>query len=217
MLHHRFKLKTENTEAKNRVTWIGNQNSDETGETQITLKLTRGNAHLIRPGKWKITLRGIEIEDGRYDAWIERMSRKKPYKQARFTSHSAEGSRTVSIPGTARKIITVGSYSSRPQDNPANTGNISNFSSRGPTRLGSLKPDITAPGESIIAARSSASSKAPNPDNLHTMVAGTSMAAPHVAGVAALILSERPNRTADEVKQILVKTARTDSYSDSGS
>jgi len=136
--------------------------------------------------------------------------------QARFRPSSADHTRTISIPGTSRRILTVGSYVTRGE--AFERGKISDFSSRGPTRFGHQKPEIAAPGQSIISARSSDSSsisRPPNPDNLHTSMPGTSMAAPHVTGAVALVLSRRPGLTSEQVKQILVRSARVDTFSDS--
>ncbi len=58
--------------------------------------------------------------------------------------------------------------------------------------------DIGAPGNAILSTQI---------DNDYRILTGTSMAAPHVAGVAALMLSKRPNLTHEEVRQILISTA----------
>ncbi|MGC5076849.1 cell wall-binding repeat-containing protein [Agrococcus sp. DT81.2] len=83
---------------------------------------------------------------------------------------------------------------------------VAGFSSRGPaTAEGGdiLKPDITAPGVGIIAA-------GPNPaggEPSFRLISGTSMAAPHVAGLGAIYLGERPNASPAEVKSALMTTA----------
>ncbi len=109
-----------------------------------------------------------------------------------------DGFRTVSItdPGNADSVITVGSTHRR----DAHTYGVSYFSSRGPTGDGRLKPDLVAPGEKIVSTA---------PDNGEEQLDGTSMAAPHVSGAAALIMARhselinQPRR----VKEILCKTA----------
>ena len=58
--------------------------------------------------------------------------------------------------------------------------------------------DIAAPGNVILSTQI---------DNQYRLLTGTSMAAPHVAGVAALMLSKRPALTHEEVRQILINTA----------
>jgi subtilisin family serine protease len=73
------------------------------------------------------------------------------------------------------------------------------------------KPEMAAPGKDIVAARSSQSSTPPYPSNWwYTIMRGTSMAAPHVTGATALILSVRPDVTCEQVKEILMQTARRD-------
>lgn len=109
-----------------------------------------------------------------------------------------EGYRSISItdPGNAPSVITVGATH---RLDPHGYG-VSYFSSRGPTGDGRLKPDLVAPGEKVISTV---------PDNLEEAMDGTSMAAPHVSGAAAMILARHPEligRPA-EIKRILCSTA----------
>jgi subtilisin family serine protease len=79
---------------------------------------------------------------------------------------------------------------------------VADFSSRGPTTGDILKPDITAPGVDVLAAYS--------PDHGgHTFdfLSGTSMASPHVAGIAAVIMSAHRDWTPAMVKSALMTTA----------
>jgi subtilisin family serine protease len=202
------------TPAGNSVSVDFDLDMDGTGDTLVTIILTCGQAPFIQPGTWKLLLRGDLIRVGRFDAWIERTARDQPSmpEQTRFTEASADGTRTISIPGTARRVITVGSYITRPRlTSPFSTGQISAFSGRGPTRYGMQKPEIAAPGEGIVAARSSQSVAEPfSTWWSYTAMAGTSMAAPHVTGAAALILSVRPDLICEQVKQVLMQTARRD-------
>ena len=129
---------------------------------------------------------------------------------------------TIGIPGTATDVVTVGSYITKTSwvgmdgntygstDN--SLGEISSFSSLGPTRDGRIKPDIVAPGQVIVSARSSAVPQTPSdPDRYHRVLAGTSMATPHVAGTIALMLQYAPNLQAIDIPGILRRTARLDS------
>ena len=110
----------------------------------------------------------------------------------------AEAYLSISItdPGNADLVITVGAtHRYRPH-----TYGVSYFSSRGPTGDGRIKPDLVAPGEKITA---------PVPEGAFGLKDGTSMAAPHVSGAAALLMARhnelvgRPAR----LKQILCSTA----------
>ncbi|MFF0372631.1 S8 family peptidase [Micromonospora sp. NPDC005087] len=114
---------------------------------------------------------------------------------------------TVSAPGAATQALTVGAVDDRDQ--------LAFFSSRGP-RLGdaAVKPNITAPGVNIIAARAAGTSmpgSVPVGDH-YTQASGTSMATPHVAGAAALLVQAYPEWGASELKDALVSTAKPGNY-----
>ncbi|MFJ1973822.1 S8 family serine peptidase [Streptomyces sp. NPDC087903] len=108
------------------------------------------------------------------------------------------GAQTVRSPGTADAALTVGAVDS--------SDAIAEFSSRGP-RYGddALKPEITAPGVGILAARSQYSG---NGSGYYISASGTSMATPHVAGVAALVAAAHPDWTGSRIKDALVSTAK---------
>lgn len=100
-----------------------------------------------------------------------------------------------------------------PQPTP---GGVAHFSSRGPTRDGREKPDLTAPGEPIIGARAI---RAPTPNPVapyasthQVMRQGTSLAAAHVAGAIALLLQVNPLLTPEQVASLLRNTAQRDEY-----
>ncbi|MGH9005606.1 MAG: S8 family serine peptidase, partial [Acidimicrobiia bacterium] len=87
---------------------------------------------------------------------------------------------------------------------------IVGFSSRGPGG-DFLKPDIAAPGAQILAGMTpvtEAVSGGP-PGNLYQAIAGTSMASPHVAGAAALLMDLHPDWTPGQVRSALNTTATT--------
>ncbi len=108
---------------------------------------------------------------------------------------------SVTNPGTADAALTVG--------NVTKTEALTPSSGRGP-RTGdhAIKPDITAPGTDIVAARAAGTSLGTPVDDLYTRLTGTSMATPHVAGAAAIVRQQHPDWTPAQVKAALVSTAK---------
>jgi hypothetical protein len=107
---------------------------------------------------------------------------------------------TITAPGAAGSALTVGAVDGSDQ--------MAYFSSRGP-RPGdhALKPDVTAPGVGIVAARAAGTTMGDPVDANYVAASGTSMATPHVAGSAALLLQLHPSWTPADVKSALMSTA----------
>ena len=129
---------------------------------------------------------------------------------------------TIRLPGTAENVITVGAYVTR-EFGSGTVNNIAGFSSKGPLLDGSIKPDITAPGDELYSALNSFS------DSFYQNLAddetldgqykfigmpGTSMASPMVAGIIALMLEINPKLTVNEIKDIIRITAINDEWTD---
>ncbi len=107
---------------------------------------------------------------------------------------------TVSAPGAAEAALTVGAVDGEDQ--------AASFSGRGP-RLGDggTKPDVVAPGVGIVAARASGTSLGDPVDAWYTALSGTSMATPHVAGLAAILKQEHPGWDGERIKALITSTA----------
>ena len=144
-------------------------------------------------GTYTVRVEAPAVNDGQrqsYEIFLThgKFSEPKPEK---------DRAQTISVPGYSKKAITVGAV-----DN-TDTHTQAEFSSQGPSNTKLIKPEVVAPGVDI-----------------HTIVGddipdgGTSMAAPHVAGVAALILDavgkkspDEWNFSPDEVKSAIVRGA----------
>lgn len=107
----------------------------------------------------------------------------------------------VESPGTVPAALTVGAVDGAEA--------VAAFSRRGPGPDGALKPEITAPGVAITAARGSTAISVPGaPGDTYTEISGTSMATPHVAGVAALLAQRHPDWTGQQLKASLMAAAQ---------
>lgn len=134
---------------------------------QINIRLTTSNVQLI-PGEWTINLKSLNEYNGYYDMWLPISEGLNP--QTRFLQPDVEN--TLGIPATVDGVISVGSYSYI-------NNTLSPFSGRGVSRPGrDRKPDILAPGENILSTVVGGG---------FDTKTGTSMAAPTVAGVCALL------------------------------
>jgi hypothetical protein len=103
---------------------------------------------------------------------------------------------SITSPGSAVKAISVAA-SSGGHGSP-DVDQVADFSSAGPTPYSLLfKPDVTAPGESVLSAA---------PEGGFVEMSGTSMSAPHVAGAAAVLGQRHPTWTPAQVKSALVLT-----------
>ncbi|GAB2554037.1 S8 family serine peptidase [Kribbella endophytica] len=107
---------------------------------------------------------------------------------------------SVGTPGAAAAALTVGAVD--------RDDKLAPFSSRGP-RLGdgALKPEVTAPGVEIVAARAAGTEQGHIVDERYTAMSGTSMATPHVAGAAAILAQRHPEWTGQQLKAALATTA----------
>ena len=151
-------------------------------------------------GRWRVTVRGKEVLDGRLHAWIERDASGR--YQSRFSRAQASSQFTTNTICNCFRAIAVGAYDSTRRDRPP-----TRFSSRGPTADGRQKPEIAAPGYKILAARSLPKGGWRGERKL-VAKSGTSMAAPWVSGTVALMFAaaKRP-LTIHEIRRVLIGTA----------
>ncbi|WP_405058413.1 S8 family peptidase [Kribbella sp. NBC_01505] len=117
------------------------------------------------------------------------------------SGNEGEDGGKVDSPGSADAALTVGAVDKQDQFAP--------FSNSGPrVGDGALKPDVTAPGVNIVAAKAKNSQIGTPVGTQYLALDGTSMATPHVAGAAALLLQQHPTWTAGELKSALMGTAK---------
>ena len=118
---------------------------------------------------------------------------------------------TVTKPADDPMVLTVGAYDDKADSDPRNDA-LAAWSSRGPTVAGVAKPDLVAPGRTLVSVRSPGSQvEQENPTSLigtsYIKGSGTSQAAAVVSGLAALVVAQHPTWTPDQVKRALTSTA----------
>ncbi|WP_459832792.1 S8 family serine peptidase [Clostridium carnis] len=165
---------------------------DINGEVVISLS---SNNKYISSGQWDIILIVTNKYTGLFNMWLpisEGLNTKTKFLQPTVLN-------TLGIPATVFNIISVGCYN-------YNTNNISPFSGRGkPVIFETPKPDLVAPGVEVISAA---------PNNSFDSKTGTSMATPHVAGIAALLMEwgiirgNDPYLYGERLKYHLIKGAK---------
>ncbi|MFA6471038.1 MAG: S8 family serine peptidase [Candidatus Latescibacterota bacterium] len=103
----------------------------------------------------------------------------------------------ITTPGDAEHVITVGAVTVVKDGNPI----IAGFSSRGPTADGRIKPDVVAPGKDVYVPILGSNGS-------YTLISGTSLAAPFISGLCALLLEAHPSWTPALVMAALKASSR---------
>ncbi|MGL4362096.1 MAG: S8 family serine peptidase [Cellulosilyticaceae bacterium] len=138
----------------------------------ITVLMDKYDQNEVATGIWEVILYGDTIVTGSYNIWGTSLD---PVKRvSRFIEPNPD--QTLTVPSTSRTATSVGAFDSR-------TLQIAPFTGRGFTINKAVKPEILAPGVSIVAATSSNIS-----ENGYAAVTGTSAASAFVAGGYALLL-----------------------------
>ncbi|MEW1723104.1 S8 family serine peptidase, partial [Streptomyces sp. NPDC093109] len=134
------------------------------------------------------------------EAAVDKLSAEKNILFVIAAGNEGPDAETVGSPGSAASALTVGAVDRKDK--------IADFSSVGPTADGSLKPDITAPGVDIVAAKAAKGVIGDPAADGYVSMSGTSMATPHVAGAAAILAQEHPDWTGQRIKQALTASAK---------
>jgi len=200
----------------------------ENGDSQVFIEISDSSAcsPATPPasGTWTVRIVANAVGPGGggpFDLWNAATARSAP-GYVNFATFQLAGS--VSVPGTARNAMTAGSYVSKTSwingvggtsVGTGTLGALSDFSGIGPTRDGRIKPDITAPGQTVGSSMSikiapTVFSQNRERDDCHRGSSGTSMATPHVAGAIALLFDVDPTLDGMQVRAALQRSALAD-------
>lgn len=172
------------------------------GATHITLSLGQSLAGQVGTIRFDRTRNG---GTGVIDGYLDR-------SDGFFIAPASTGN--LIEPANGDNVVAVGSFNTKSLSGSTIPQAISPFSSLGPTRDGRLKPDVAAPGEYLYSTRS-LNAPSSNYEGIVTtndnyaILAGTSMATPHVTGIAALVWQSNPSLTGAQMRDRLRKTAGT--------
>ena len=174
------------------VYYSGPKPFDIVGE--ITVAILASGQYVLS-GQWEVRINLLNEYSGIYDMWLP--IREGLNVNTKFLQPSVLN--TLGIPATVTNVIAVGSYNYL-------TNNLSPFSGRGKeTIYQPIRPDLVAPGEGIISSV---------PNRSFDSKSGTSMATPHVSGIAALMMEwgivkkNDPYLYGERLKYFLVVSAK---------
>ncbi|MFH0988634.1 MAG: S8/S53 family peptidase [bacterium] len=150
----------------------------------------------IQPGRWNIIVKNLRSrESGRFHLWLVDSNLRGG--TAWFDDKNSQVTRRylVSSPGNAKEAITVGSI-----DASLQLGQVSSFSSEGPTLDERQKPEILAAGGGVLTP-------SPNAEyNGYILRFGTSFAAPQITGLLALAFQLQPQAHSADLKTRLIQS-----------
>lgn len=183
---------------------VGNYNISYVNETShkgthmIRLGFSHKDSASVK-GSWKITI--SSDKETEFRAYVVDVSQSWN-GSSRWNSNKTTDASSVTFPSTADSCMAIGAY-------VVNfgffdkTGDLATYSSRGYNITGKLGVDLTAPGHTTLTTET---------NNAYGTFSGTSSAAPHVVGAAALLLQYDPSLTHSQIKQILRNTAKSDNF-----
>jgi protocatechuate 3,4-dioxygenase beta subunit len=177
------------------------QYSPLNGDNRINIIVVSPRETPIESGVWQLRLTARVSKEGAFDAWIERDASRPPF-QSSFVGGSYVRRKTLGSIQSAHHAITVSNYD-------AYTITLADSTSVGPTRDGRRAPLVAAPGVEILSANSRYhAAEDPRDRTPYTSLTGTSMSAPHVAGVVACMLEKNRRLTASQIKGLLAAHAK---------
>lgn len=186
------------------------------GDHNFLVTLESKSGRKVRGGSWQLRVKNATRLNGKLDVWtLDDQEAPAVFVSGRAVDDAIK----IGSPGTSRSAVTVGAYTTRDEwtsisgdsfSAGLDLNTIADFSSEGPLRNGTKKPDLAAPGAMIVSCLSMDSQIDQDfqIDDLHYVEGGTSMSSPFVAGIVALLLEKKPTLTPAQVKAILKSASK---------
>lgn len=165
-----------------------------TTQQPVFIEWISGNTGFLEQGIWKLSFLPKRIITGMVNLWlptVEAIGKETGFLEPNVNT-------TLTLPATARNVITVGAYRT-------DTGSLASFSGRGYTADGRIKPTLVAPGVNVMTTV---------PGGGYGRKTGTSIAAPFVTGSAVLLMEwgivrgNDPFLYGEKLKAYLIRGAR---------
>lgn len=169
------------------------------GTAKMVLGFSRSDSGTVE-GNWNIKIK--PVNEIIIDGFVGDISQSWEGSTHWTSNDYISDESTVTFPTTADSMISVGAYTVNYGWNEK-IGELATYSPRGYLITGRLGVDITAPGHTTFST---------GLGNSYVIFSGTSAAAPHVTGAAALMLQYDPTLTHSQIKEIILKTASKDSF-----
>lgn len=179
------------------------------GDYNFFVQIRGRGRSLVQGGVWQLRVRNTAASDTILDVWTL-----DDTSSVFFTGKSVKDAVKIGSPGCASSAVTVAAYTTKVKyedidrhirEMGLELNTISDFSSEGPLRNHDQKPDIAAPGAMIVSTLSSNYNcdRSMMINSQFVVMSGTSMAAPFVTGLIALLLQRDPNLDPTTVKALL--------------
>jgi len=209
----------------------GTANAAFNNDHNFRIKLTTVSGKALPAGQWKLRFANANAASVSLHGWLQRGAGSPTFLAPDGGGSQVRASKnaTISIPGTAKEVISVANWEGRASLLDCCPGrDIAKSSSLGPVRKNAAtnqKPTLAAPGGSITSAQANACQLpgqacdccAERCCALYEVKSGTSMAAPHVAGAVALMFQLNKALTKAQVTSFLEQTAERPAGGDKNS
>lgn len=190
---------------------------DPQGLDRVTVSIPKGTYKCVAYGRGEKVSKGVCIF-------------KLPFSYDTYISKGALMRYQVGSPANANSVIAVGAYNFRNSwvnaegtdvNYNVEVGDLADYSSAGYRRDGVVKPDISAPGTYHLSPAAAGSEMAMDAasmgyrtvkDGPYIAWEGTSASCPFAAAVGALMLEKNPSQTAAQIREAMIKTAKTDNF-----